>query len=73
MNFLLWWVMISYAVGFLIFFIESPTHLKNNNYRVFSMSIGFLLLSPLTAWHAVLHYAQWAYCKVTKRPVKFWL
>ena len=70
---LAWWVMISYFVGFLIFFLEAPKHLRLGQYRVFAFGIFLLMLSPLTAWHAVLHYAQWAFCKLTKRPVKYWL
>lgn len=72
-SFLFWFVTISYLLGFAFFFLEVRHAFKNDKWFIMGPAIWILLLAPLTTWHGILHYAQWAFCKLTKRPVKYWL
>jgi len=37
------------------------------------IGIVVVLFSPLTAWHAALHYAAVAWAKLTNKPIKYWV
>lgn len=64
MDYFLWYLKISYAVGLLIFMYE-----MGRSTRLMGFGIVLLLLSPLTAWHGVLHYM--AVCWHRARGTKF--
>lgn len=68
-----WFIIVSYLLGFVFFFLELHHAIKHEKYYIMKAAIIILFLAPLTTWHGVLHYAQWAFCKLTKRPVKYWL
>lgn len=71
-SILCWYVAISYIIGVVIFFVELPDLLKESGEMV-AFGAACVLASPLVAWHGVLHYAQKAFCKLTGRPVKYWI
>lgn len=76
-EFLLWWVGCSYVIGLFIFAMEHGgwARIKEPTIRNHTMAIRLILVlvAPLTTWHAVLHYAQVAWCKLRGRPLKFWI
>jgi hypothetical protein len=80
-NFLLWYMIGSYIVGAVLFVVELIRNLDYRHQHPGDISLAQLImfgvvlfvLSPITAWHGVLHYAQTAYCRLTNRPVKFWI
>lgn len=76
MNILYWYVVGSYIVGAILFTVEFFRNLRQSPRRmgelVFFGTVLFAL-SPLVAWHGVLHYAAEMYAKLTNRPVKFWI
>jgi hypothetical protein len=76
-EFLFWWTICSYAIGLFIFAMEhgSWARIKEPVVRNHTMMIRLVLLfaAPLTTWHAVLHYGQVAWCKITKQKLKFWI
>lgn len=76
-EFLFWWMIGSYMIGLFIFAMEhgSWDRIKEPAVRHHTMAIRLILLAvaPLTTWHAVLHYAQFAYCRIRNRPLKFWI
>jgi len=73
MIYLIYYIVISYVLGFCLFAHEGGYYLKKRQYGMFGFGIIVLLLSPLTAWHGALHYLQFYYCKLTKRPIKYWI
>lgn len=73
MEYFLYYIVVSYLVGFIIFTYEMSLAIRDEKYYLFRVGLIMLALSPLIAWHGVLHYAQVAWAKVTKRPLKFWI
>lgn len=60
LSFLLWYVIISYLIGFVIFAVEVARATAKEEYHLIGFGFVLLFLSPLTAWHGVLHYlAVW--------------
>ena len=49
---------LSYLIGLIIFFVELNKAIKYNNFYYMNIGIVVLLLSPLMAWHGLLHYLQ---------------
>ncbi len=72
-EFFLWWVVCSYVIGAFIFSMEHGHWALRKEPHLMKVRLILLALAPLTSWHAVLHYAQVAYCKLRKRPLKFWI
>lgn len=92
LHILLWYVVISYIVGFSLYIIDVSIMMVNRSRAIkaqahtgmnFSRYINVggalkigtiaMLLSPLTAWHVVLHYAATIWYKAQGKPVKYWL
>jgi hypothetical protein len=73
MNYLLYYVIASYLVGFILFAVEMRKLLKKRQYHLVGLGISLLLLSPLTAWHGVLHYMQLGWARATGRKPKYWI
>jgi hypothetical protein len=79
LTFLIWYTIISYAVGLVLFWVgavglyyaQKRTTRDLSEYLVFGIIL--LLLSPLTAWHGVLHYAAVLWSRLTHQPLKFWI
>jgi hypothetical protein len=72
-TYIWWWLGISYVLGLFIFAMEHGGWERRRDPLAMKVRLVLLVLSPLTAWHAVLHYAQVAYCKLRNRPLKFWI
>jgi hypothetical protein len=72
-NFLLWYLVVSYALGIILFAIELGAAFKRHEYRMMNFGLVILMLSPITTWHGLIHYGQVLYAKITKQPLKFWL
>jgi hypothetical protein len=72
LSILYWYVIISYTVGVIIYFAELPTLLRAKGDEVFFATV-LVLFASLIAWHGALHYAQRWFCKLTGRPVKYWI
>jgi len=47
--------------------------LKEENYHLFGFGIVLLFLSPLTAWHGVLHYLAVWWHRMSGTPFKPWI
>ena len=73
MEYFLYYVALSYLVGFFLFTYEMNIAIKKEQYYLFKVGLIVLLMSPLTTWHGVIHYAQVAWAKLTKRQPKFWI
>lgn len=73
MNCLIYYLVISYLVGLIVFFIEFKRLLKNQDYKLIQFGFLILLISPLTAWHGVLHYLALAWCKVRNKRFEPWV
>jgi hypothetical protein len=74
LSILYWYVIISYIVGIVIFFVELPHNLESKDPGMVPFSVVITLIAPLVAWHGALHYAQRGFCKLTGRPlVKYWI
>lgn len=73
LSILFWYVVVSYIAGVVLFFIELPANLVSMEPGIVPFSALIVLVSPLFAWHGVLHYAQRWFCKLTGRPVKYWI
>jgi hypothetical protein len=67
LSILYWYVIISYIIGVVIYFVELP----GNDLVAFSTIL--VLLSPLVAWHGALHYMQKWFCQLTGKPIKYWI
>ena len=72
-NVLLWYVVVSYILGFVLFAIELTIAFKRHNYKLIEFGLIILMLSPITTWHGLIHYGQVAYSKLNKKPLKFWI
>lgn len=73
MIYFLYYILITYLVGFVVFAVELRAALKKEQYYLVTPGIIIFALSPLTAWHGTLHYLQVGWCKLTKQPLKFWI
>jgi hypothetical protein len=40
--------------------------------KAVQMGIILVMMSPLTAWHGVLHYVALVRAKLSNKPAKFW-
>lgn len=63
---------ISYIIGLTVFMADIIIAPKGKAFDALFFRLVLLVLSPVMAWHAVLHWGQILFCKVTKRPLKFW-
>jgi hypothetical protein len=72
-NFLLWYLVVSYVLGVVLFAIELTIAFKRHNYKMMEFGLVLLMLSPITTWHGLIHYGQVAYCKLSGRQIKFWV
>jgi hypothetical protein len=70
LTFLLWYLTISYLVGFALFAHEVMRMIEEDNYHLFGFGIVLLFLSPLTAWHGVLHYVAVLWHRFNGTPFK---
>ena len=73
LSFLYWYMIVSYIIGVTLFFVELPHNLESKDPALLPLSAVIVLFSPLIAWHGTLHYAQQWFCKLTGRPVKYWI
>ncbi len=73
LTFLYWYIIISFMVGGILFMIEMYLALKNDEYHLIGFGIVLLLLSPLTAWHGVLHYLAVWWHRMNGTPFKPWI
>lgn len=67
-----YYIIISYIIGFILIVLDifiSPFYWSKR----YIYGIIMFLLSPIIAWHGVLHWLQIAYCRLTKQPDKFWI
>jgi hypothetical protein len=73
LSILYWYVVISYIIGVVLFFVELPANLVSMAPGIVPFSALMVLVSPLFAWHGALHYVQKWFCQLTGRPVKYWI
>jgi hypothetical protein len=67
------YLLISYLVGVLLFVVETILTPAGQRTQLLNFRAVLWVLSPLTAWHGILHYLQFAWCKLTKQPIKYWI
>lgn len=68
---MIYYILISYIVGITVFLADTIIAPKGLAFHGLGFRLLLVAASPLVAWHGVLHYGQFAYCKLFKRPVKF--
>ena len=68
MDIFLWYLKISYAVGFILFLYE-----MGRSTKLFWFGLVLLLLSPLTAWHGALHYVAVTWHRIRGTEFKPWI
>ena len=70
LAFLSWYVLISYLAGLMLYGIETQRAIREDDYRYMGFGLVLLFLSPLTAWHGVLHYIAVAWHRFNGTPFK---
>jgi len=70
MSVLMWYIIISYVAGAGLFAIESYRALKHGEFPMLGFGLILLALSPLTAWHGVLHYVAVLWHRFNGTPFK---
>ena len=73
MDIFFWYLKISYLIGIILFSIEMFRAMKDDQYHLIGFGIVLFLLSPLTAWHGVLHYLAVWWHKMNGTPFKPWI
>jgi hypothetical protein len=68
-----WYLTISYLVGFILWTYEVYRMVREDRYHLFNFGIVLLLLSPLTAWHGLLHYMAVWWHRINGTPFKPWI
>lgn len=69
----LWYVIVSYVFGFGLFIYEVHLATQKSESRLLWFGIILLFLSPLTAWHGVLHYMAVWWHRFNGTPFKPWI
>lgn len=73
LTILFWYVIVSYLLGFVLFYIELSRALANEQYHLVGIGIVILLMSPLTTWHGVLHYLAVWWHRMNGTTFKPWI
>lgn len=70
MSVFLWYILISYIAGGLLFLLEAGRALERGEFPMLGFGLILLALSPLTAWHGVLHYVALLWHRLNGTPFK---
>lgn len=73
LDILLWYVIVSYVIGLVLFFYEVHRAIQNDEYHLLGFGAILLFLAPLTTWHGVLHYAAVWWHRFNGTPFKPWI
>ena len=72
-DIMLWYVIVSYMFGLALFIYEVHRATRSGENRLLWFGIILLFLSPLTAWHGVLHYMAVWWHRFNGTPFKPWI
>jgi hypothetical protein len=72
-DILLWYVIVSYVFGLALFIYEVYRATRSGETNLLWFGIILLFLSPLTAWHGVLHYMAVWWHRFNGTPFEPWI